>query len=382
MKTDTPDRVVNSVAPIRVCDNGGWSDTWFAGHGKVFSIAVSPYVEVQMKVYERAEGRPRFTIHAENYGEHYAFEEFAQNGAPRAAFSLRSSSLCGGAGNPPPCAIEEPKGIYDKHPLIEAVLDYSAIPAHIAIEVTIFSEAPPGCSTGTSAAVSVALLGALDTLTAGRMTPYQVAMAAFHVETQLLKQQCGIQDQLAAAHGGINFIDMHEYPHASVSRIYVPAAVWWELESRLVLIYVGSSHSSSEVHRMVIRKLEQSGGESPEIDKLRRCAEQAKEALYAGDLEDLGCSMIRNTEAQAELHGELVGAHHRKAIEIARAFGASGWKVNGAGGDGGSVAILSQPDRARRREMIRAILESDTRFRHIPALLAKDGLRVWEVTRR
>jgi hypothetical protein len=55
--------------------------------------------------------------------------------------------------------------------------------------------------------------------------------------------------------------------------------------------------------------------------------------------------------------------------------------VNGAGGDGGSVAILSHPDRARRREMIRAILESDTRYRHIPARLSNDGLRVWEVPR-
>ncbi|MFN7996570.1 MAG: hypothetical protein U0Q18_23365 [Bryobacteraceae bacterium] len=342
----TPDRVVNSIAPIRVCDNGGWSDTWFARRGKVFSIAVSPYVEVQMKVYERAEGRARITIHAENYGEHYA--------------------------------IEEPKGIYDKHPLIEAALDYASIPQHVAIEVTIFSEAPPGCSTGTSAAVSVALLGALDTLTPGRMTPYQVAMAAFHVETQLLKQQCGIQDQLAAAHGGINFIDMHEYPHASVSRIEVQPAVRWELESRLVLIYVGSSHSSSDVHRMVIRSLEHSGMESPKLDVLRRCAEQAKEAVYAGDLQELGRSMARNTDAQADLHSDLVGPHHRKAIEIAREFGASGWKVNGAGGDGGSVAILSHPDRACRREMIRAILQSDTRYRHIPALLSDHGLRVWE----
>jgi galactokinase/mevalonate kinase-like predicted kinase len=53
--------------------------------------------------------------------------------------------------------------------------------------------------------------------------------------------------------------------------------VWWELESRLVLVYVGSSHSSSEVHRMVIRSLEHSGIESPKLEMLRRCAEQAKD---------------------------------------------------------------------------------------------------------
>ena len=26
-------QIINSVAPIRVCDNGGWTDTWFAERG-------------------------------------------------------------------------------------------------------------------------------------------------------------------------------------------------------------------------------------------------------------------------------------------------------------------------------------------------------------
>jgi len=30
-----PARVVNSVAPIRVADNGGWTDTWFAQRGAI-----------------------------------------------------------------------------------------------------------------------------------------------------------------------------------------------------------------------------------------------------------------------------------------------------------------------------------------------------------
>lgn len=200
---EQPIRTIHSIAPIRVCDNGGWSDTWFARRGKVFSIAVSPYVEI-------------------------------------------------------------------------------------------------------------------------------------------------------------------------------PEALWWELQSRLVLIFVGSSHSSSEVHLMVIRCLERAGMDSPKLEAIRRCAVEAKDALYAGDLEALGRALTRNTEAQAELHPDLVGPHHRKVIEIAREHHAAGWKVNGAGGDGGSVAILSHPDRARRRQMIRAIVAANPCYRHIPVLLSGHGLRVWE----
>ena len=46
-----PERVIRSVAPVRICDNGGWTDTWFARHGKVFNIAVTPLVEVEVRSY-------------------------------------------------------------------------------------------------------------------------------------------------------------------------------------------------------------------------------------------------------------------------------------------------------------------------------------------
>jgi D-glycero-alpha-D-manno-heptose-7-phosphate kinase len=339
-------RIVNSVAPIRVCDNGGWTDTWFAKFGKVFNIAVYPYAEVQMRVFQNEGERSRITIHAENYGQRYT--------------------------------IPEPCGLYDKHPLLEAALDYMRIPGDVSIEVSIFSEAPGGCSTGTSAAVSVAMLGALDCLTPGRLAPHEVAMAAQRIETELLKQQCGIQDQIASAYGGINFIDMYDYPHATVSQLFLPDSVWWELEARLALIFVGDSHSSSDVHKMVIRELEGEGPEASRLKPLRLTAARAKDALYSADFKEFGRSMSDNTDAQANLHPALVGSHHRSIIAIARKFGALGWKVNGAGGDGGSVTILSGPDRTQKRAMIQAIETENPKYRSIPIYLSRFGLRRWE----
>ncbi len=35
-------RIVNAIAPTRVCDLGGWTDTWFAGHGAVLDVATYP----------------------------------------------------------------------------------------------------------------------------------------------------------------------------------------------------------------------------------------------------------------------------------------------------------------------------------------------------
>ncbi len=339
-------RVINSVAPIRICDNGGWTDTWFSGHGEIFNIGVYPYVEVQIKVYPVEARQHRIILYAENYGDMYP--------------------------------IVPGHSEWDRHPLLEAAIEYMRVPDDIALQITVYSEVPAGCSTGTSASITVALIGALDRLTPGTMTAHEVAYTAHRVETDLLKLQSGIQDQLCAAYGGVNFIEMFEYPHASVSSIQVSNAIWWELERRLVLFFLGKAHQSSAVHEQVIKKLEEGGPEHAALDTLRRTAEMARDAVYAGDWNELGRSMIVNTEAQGELHPDLISEDARLLIEVAKANGAIGWKINGAGGDGGSVTLLCGPTSSEKRQMIQAVEEANPAFKSLPIYLSRYGLRVWE----
>jgi len=200
------------------------------------------------------------------------------------------------------------------------------------------------------------------------MSAHEVAQAAQKVETELLGQQCGIQDQLCSAYGGINFIEMHAYPHASVSPIHPPDETWWELERRLALVYLGKGHDSSQVHEMVIRGLEETGPNSPKLEALRMTAPRARDALYAGDFEALGQAMIANHEAQRDLHPKLVNEDAERVCQIAREHGAVGWKVNGAGGEGGSLTLLCGPRADERRAMLRAIEAENPRFRVIPIL--------------
>jgi D-glycero-alpha-D-manno-heptose-7-phosphate kinase len=341
-----PLRVINSVAPIRICDNGGWTDTWFAEYGEIFNIGVYPYVEVQIEVYPYEAGEDRIVLYAENYGERFVV-------------------------NP------EVPG-WDHHPLLEAAIERMGVPKNYAIQATIYSEAPSGCSTGTSAAVTVALIGALDRLTPGQLSPHEVAYTAHAVEVEMLKQQSGIQDQLCSAYGGINFIEMFEYPYASVSQIFVSNSTWWELERRLALIYLGKSHVSSHVHEKVIAELEDEGPATQRLQDLRVTAEKSRDAVYADDFAALGAAMVENTAAQARLHPDLVSVDARRVIEIAQHYGAIGWKVNGAGGEGGSVTLLCPSLSYVKREMIRAIEDANPLYRNIPVYLSRYGLRIWE----
>jgi D-glycero-alpha-D-manno-heptose-7-phosphate kinase len=347
MNSPRPETVIKSFAPVRICDNGGWTDTWFAEHGEVFNIAVAPYVKVEIVVQDADQVEDRIIIHAVNFDDHYIFDP-----------NIHSSE----------------KG-WQKHPLLEATIQYMNLPNDKAFDIRISSAIPIGASTGTSAAVTVALIAGLDTCTTGRLKPGEIAQSAQLIETEFLGQQCGIQDQICSAYGGINFIKMEKYPHATVIPIQPPNHLLSQLEQRLSLVYLGKSHSSSETHDLVIRRLETSGPETFELENLRKTASASRKALISGDFNAFGQAMIDNNEAQKSLHPALISDDANQVIEIARAYNAVGWKVNGAGGEGGSITLLSSRRFDEKNAMISAIEQENPNVHSIPIRISMQGVR-------
>lgn len=334
---------------MRICDLGGWTDTWFAQFGQVLHIAVTPYAQVQVAVYPRRARPEQIEVFAENFAERFSVQSNLSTLEYRQA----------------------------PHPLLQATIASMGVPDDLAVEITIYSETPSGASTGTSAAVCVALAAALDHLRGGQMIPYELAMLAQKVETEWLGQQCGIQDQLCSAYGGIQVVEMYQYPQATVTPLTLTREVRLELEQRLSLVYLGATHKSSQVHEMVIAALEDAGPSAPQLQRLRDLVPQGKDALLREDFPAFGRAMMDNHEAQAALHPALINPTARRVIEIARAQGALGWKVNGAGGDGGSLTLLSGSRREVQRAMLADILAENLDVRLIPMRFSSTGVQVW-----
>jgi D-glycero-alpha-D-manno-heptose-7-phosphate kinase len=217
------------------------------------------------------------------------------------------------------------------------------------------------------AAVAVALLGALSASRSESRSPRDLAYAAHSLEVDGLGVESGIQDHLSAAFGGINYIEIDPYPHATVHRL----PEWDALGARLTLVALGRAHDSSRVHRAVIEHITGRNA-TPVLDRLRDAAVAARHAVVAQDLNAFGAAMIANTEAQRSLHPALVGASATTLITRAQETGAIGWKVNGAGGDGGSVTILhATPD---VRDAFAAVVAEPLRV--LPMRIAAAGLVV------
>ena len=326
--------MIEASAPVRICDNGGWTDTWFGGPGRVLNIAVVPGVEVSIRT---TTGPDPVVIDVGNFGDRYPIVPGGQRQA--------------------------------RHPLLEAAIDSFPPPREVPVEITVGSAVPSGCGTGTSAAVAVALVGGLARARSEPLSPRAIAYAAHRLEVGILGVQSGIQDQLSAAFGGINYLEVDPFPEATVR----PLPAWDALDPRLTLVFLGRPHNSSDLHRRVIE--ESGSGAAKALSRLRDAAEAARDAVLSQDLDALGRSMVANTRAQESLHPALVGVDARRMITVAMAQGAIGWKVNGAGGNGGSVTILSRSADAKAA-LERDTASVDSRYRVLPIQLSNAGLRV------
>lgn len=332
--------IVKAVAPARILDFGGWTDTWFAKQGRVLNFAVDLYSKVIVVPRER----PGASIIAQDYGE---------------AIEIAGPS----------------EVLYDgKHDLLKAALSVTKVDG---VDISVYSDVPPGCGTGSSAALSVALIGALAVLADLHLTPHEVAALAHKLETEELGIQSGVQDQLASATGGIGFHVIDPYPSSSTSPVRLPDDILMELESRLVLVYTGESHLSGDVHKKVIGDYEAGVDRTLKaMETLRNTPIWAKSALMRGDFVELAEIMNINTKAQKNLHPDITTDKIEKLEEIASKAGAMGVKINGAGG-GGSVTLLCGTDNTRSVES--AVKEAG--FRVLPCHLDFRGLKTWVTSR-
>jgi len=343
-----PFRIVHSQAPLRLNDIGGWTDTWFSGGGKVLNLAVGPPVEVQ--IIARAGAGPRgggVLVWAENYGQTFRFDP----GRPSSG----------------------------SHPLLRFAVASIPWPKKYSLEIRVYSPVRGGLGTGTSASVCVAVLAGLSFLAGRPPRPARIAQLAHEVETKKLGLQSGIQDQMSAAFGGVCFIHMARYPQARVIKLALRGDVLSELNRRLVLVDLGRPHRSSDLHERVIALLRKEGTRSRHLERLRSLAVEARACLEKGDLESYGRVMCENNEGQRALDRRLISPQADGVIRLARKHRAAGWKVNGAGGRGGSLTLLASPDDGLRRALIRDLMTLGRGIRPLPCYLSSKGIAAWEV---
>jgi len=235
------------------------------------------------------------------------------------------------------------------------------------------STAPPGSGLGTSAAMGVALIGALARLKGEPLLPYEYAELASSIERHELGILGGKQDQYASAIGGINFMEFLG-EDVQTSKLWVEDETLYELEKNLVLCYTGKSRLSGNIHQNVVDAYNREEPKTRDaLRNLKVVASQMKTALLKSDLKSFAQLLNENWENQKALHPTVTNSQIDNLFEIAKNNGALGGKACGAGG-GGCLVFYCKPDsehivRKKLQEAGADIIDFNFDF---------DGLRTWE----
>ncbi len=197
------------------------------------------------------------------------------------------------------------------------------------VSVDVDCEIPVGAGLGSSASTTVAAITAVARAKQARLTRQDVFKIAFGPESYLHGNPSGV-DHATSIYGGIiHFVRPGQVKKFSLK--HVP---------RILVCDTGIHRSTKKLVGEVVRKSRNKKRPfSGQVDEATEISESAARALRRGDAKDLGRLMNANHELLVQ-----IGVSHPKLdklVHVARASGALGAKLTGAGG-GGCVIVLCE----------------------------------------
>lgn len=258
--------------------------------------------------------------------------------------------------------------------LPQAVLDaMPAAPDGRGVELTMFSDVPPGSGLGSSSALVVSMLKLICTANSIPTDPHTLAELAYRIERVDLGIPGGRQDQYAAAFGGMSIYHFGG-PQVIVEPVLSDPAALLELESCLLIGYIGDRKLLT--HHLVedqVRRLVE-GDTLRYHDETKAFVDQAVRLLRGLKIADFGRLLHDAWEVKKAFSPYIAPPFVEEIYALARRHGAWGGKITGAGG-GGFMVFACPFD--RRLALERVLTEAGMHMR--PFSFTTQGVHAWSV---
>lgn len=258
---------------------------------------------------------------------------------------------------------EETKKLHEiKHPSVRECIKFLNIDK--GIEMIHTSDIPAQSGIGSSSAFTVGFLNALHALTGKIVTKRQIAREAIHIEQDIIKENVGSQDQVAAAFGGFNKIEFGGEKNFYVYPITITNEKLNLIQDHLMLFFTGFSRNASDIAGEQIKKTKE---KKKELQIMIDMVEEAIKIINAdsNDMRDFGKLLHESWKVKKSLT-DLISTSEIDAIyDTALKSGAIGGKLLGAGG-GGFILFLARPeDQPLIKENLKDILYVPIRFENL-----------------
>jgi D-glycero-alpha-D-manno-heptose-7-phosphate kinase len=327
-------RAASALAPTRIDLAGGTLDIWplYLFHAGALTVNVAIDKRAYCRVEPCSNGvriesvDTRMVHEAESVG---VLTSVA--GAPLAAYVLEALGIEGGA----------------------SVVTRSCVPA--------------GSGLGGSSALAVAVAGAIARAVGKRLAEDELWPVVRDAEARCIGVPTGIQDYLAALHGGLLAIHL-DAGHIRVERLAVDAA---KLEQCLALVDAGATRFSGINNWDVFKgRIDGDARVRESLARIAGVASRVRTALVEQRFEALVPLLAEEWDARQILAPAVTTPEIDRIVSAARGAGGAA-KVCGAGG-GGMVAVWAEPGGL---EAVRKAV-AGAGFECVPFRIAHEGLQV------
>ena len=230
-----------------------------------------------------------------------------------------------------------------KHELIREALKIVRIDR--GIEITSISDIPSrGTGLGSSSAYTVGLLNALYAYRNYFAGAERLAREACIIEIERCGKPIGKQDQYIAAYGGLRFIRFNSDGNVFVDPIVCAPETRERLQEGLLMLYTGLVRRADDILREQSHSTQADEEKRASLRRMVGLAEQIQGALLRNDLGGFGEVLHAGWMEKRKLASGITQPRIDEWYERARAHGAIGGKILGAGG-GGFLLLYAPPER-------------------------------------
>jgi D-glycero-alpha-D-manno-heptose-7-phosphate kinase len=252
------------------------------------------------------------------------------------------------------------------HPIVRECFRFLGIERDIEIQYT--ADLPARTGMGSSSSFTVCLLHSLYTHKGEVVSKRRLAEEAVYIEQEILKERVGSQDQFGAAIGGLQRIRFGTDGHIDCEPIPLTSEKLEAFGHNLILFYTGLTRTAHEVVKEQIDNTK-SGSLDEQLHRLGALVDPAVDAVLQGKFDTFGEILECGWQIKQSLSSQIANTQIVDWYEKAKAAGAIGGKLLGAGGGGCLLFYAPQAS----HNAIRAALED---LQEIPFRFDREGSSV------
>lgn len=231
------------------------------------------------------------------------------------------------------------------HPIFREALRLVGIDQ--GVELTSVADLPANSGLGSSSTFTVALLNALHAYKREFVSSRQLAEEACAIEIDRLGEPIGKQDQYIAAFGNVAAMTFEADGTVHVEPVPMRDEALDELESNLVIVYSGVERPARGVLAEQGRRLALEDDAIERMHRIKALGHEVFRILVRGHLDEYGELLHEHWTQKRKLATNMTDGVLDAHYEAARAAGAIGGKLMGAGGGGFFMLYVRPADRRR-----------------------------------